>query len=95
MNAGKNYFKSDYVSRQIIRGFFSYTISCTAVLFIWLLYSMEQFLSMLSFEGMLGLIQNFVIYYLIGLLSTWDWYIRSILGGMIMRRRISGFIRRS
>ena len=59
MNAGKNYFKSDYVSRQMIR--------CTAVLFIWLLYSMEQFLSTLSFEGMLGLIRNFVIYYLIGL----------------------------
>jgi len=67
MNAGKNYFKSDYVSRQMIRGFFNYTISCTAVLFIWILYSMEQFLSTLSFEGMLGLIRNFVIYYLIGL----------------------------
>ena len=67
MNAGKNYFKSDYVSRQMIRGFFNYTISCMAVLFLWLLYSMEQFLSTLSFEGMLGLIRNFVIYYLIGL----------------------------
>ena len=67
MNSGKNYFKSDYISRNMIRGFFSYTISCAAILCIWLIYSMEEFLSTLSFEGMLGLIRGFVIYYVIGL----------------------------
>ena len=41
MNSGKNYFKSDYISRNMIRGFFSYTISCAAILCIWLIYSMD------------------------------------------------------
>ena len=67
MESGRNYFKSDYISRQMIRSFFSYTISCSGVLFLWLIYSMEQFLSTLSFEGMLGLIKGFVFYYVVGL----------------------------
>lgn len=67
MKGVTGYFKRDYVSRHLIRGFLSYTI-CFGVLFVfWLLFSMDMFLSTADLDGIISVARRTAIFYAAGL----------------------------
>ena len=55
MQAVTSYFKSDYISRNMIRGFISYTLCCVMILAIWVLFNMDVFLSTIGIDALTGL----------------------------------------
>lgn len=64
-----SYFKGDYISRNMIRGFLSYTLCFIFVLIIWGLYNMDVFLSTIGLDALISAAQKAVIFYIAGLLS--------------------------
>ena len=56
MQAVTSYFKSDYISRNMIRGFISYTLCCVMILAIWVLFNMDVFLSTIGIDALTGLV---------------------------------------
>lgn len=82
------YFKSDYISRHLLSGFFGYTMCFLLGTVLWALYYMEMILSSLSIDMLLSFGQRFCLLYLGGLflylLTTlvvyWKRYDYSIAG---------------
>lgn len=63
MKTAFGYFKSDFVSRHLIRSFVSYTLCCAMVLGIWVLFHMDLFLSTIEIEALISLAkQGFFLY---------------------------------
>lgn len=62
-----SYFKSDYISRNIIRGFLSYTLCAVLVLVLWTLFNMDLFISSVGVEALLAILKKAGAFYLIGL----------------------------
>ena len=55
MKTVNQYFKSDYISRSLIRGFVSYTL-CSILLFgMWILFNVEVVLSSIGMDELKGL----------------------------------------
>lgn len=55
MKTVNQYFKNDYISRSLIRGFVSYTL-CSILLFgMWILFNVEVVLSSIGMEELKGL----------------------------------------
>ena len=67
MQAVTSYFKSDYISRNMIRGFISYTLCCVMILAIWVLFNMDVFLSTIGIDALTGLAWKGGAVYLVGL----------------------------
>lgn len=61
------YFKSDYISRNMMRGFLSYSLCCVLTLVIWVLFNMDLFLSTLGLDALISLTKRVVIIYVTGL----------------------------
>lgn len=61
------YFKSDYISRNMMRGFLSYSLCCVLILVIWALFNMDIFLSTLGLDALVSLTKRVVIFYVTGL----------------------------
>lgn len=61
------YFKSDYISRHLLSGFFGYTLCFLLGTVLWALYYMEVLLSSLSIDMLLSFGQRFCLWYLGGL----------------------------
>ena len=55
MKTVNQYFKSDYISRNLLRGFISYTL-CSILLFgMWILFNVEVVLSSIGMDELKGL----------------------------------------
>lgn len=55
MKTVNQYFKSDYISRNLLRGFISYTL-CSILLFgMWVLFNVEVVLSSIGMDELKGL----------------------------------------
>ena len=55
MKTVNQYFKSDYISRNLLRGFISYTL-CSILLFgMWILFNIEVVLSSIGMDELKGL----------------------------------------
>ena len=72
------YFKSDYVSKYMIRSFFGYTFSYLLVMVIWILYSMDFLINQSSLESLTALGWRAASVYVVGLavylVVTWIVY---------------------
>lgn len=62
-----SYFKSDYISRNMIRGFIGYTLCSIMILAIWILFNMDIFLSTIGIDALTGLAWKGGAFYLVGL----------------------------
>lgn len=62
-----SYFKGDYISRNLIRGFINYTICSMMILAIWVLFNMDIFLSTIGIEALTSLAWRGGLLYLVGL----------------------------
>lgn len=62
-----SYFKSDYISRNMIRGFMSYTLCSMMILAIWILFNMDVFLSTIGIDSLTGYAWKGGALYLVGL----------------------------
>lgn len=62
------YFKSDYISRHLLSGFFGYTLCFLLGTILWALYYMEVLLGSLSIDMMLSFGKRFLLLYFGGLL---------------------------
>lgn len=67
MKAITSYFKSDYISRNMIRGFLSFTLCSILILVLWMLYNMELLISTISLDAVVAMIRKASAFYLIGL----------------------------
>lgn len=67
MTTVTNYFKSDYISRNMIRGFISYTLCSIMVLALWILFNMDVFLSTIGIDAITGFAWKGGAFYLVGL----------------------------
>lgn len=90
LKQASGYFKSDYISRYLIRSFVSYTI-CSAVLFcIWIVFHMDLFLSTIEIEQLIRLTKGGILLYIAGLvfylLLTWWIYGRRYATASRMNR---------
>lgn len=78
MKAASGYFKSDFVSRQLIRGFVCYTFCAVMIFGIWVLMNMDSFLSTMALEHLVSYLKNSMLLYGIGLILylffTWMVY---------------------
>lgn len=61
------YFKSDYISRHLLTAFFGYTLCCLLIICLWILYRLEQLLTMMNVEQVFALGKRFALFYLLGL----------------------------
>ena len=68
MKTVTSYFKSDYISRNLIRGFISFTICSVMLLIFWVLFHMDIFLSAGSLEALAALAARSAAIYVLGLL---------------------------
>lgn len=60
-------FKSDYVSRHMLRSFFCYTLCFIMFIVIWCLYSIERFLNMGDTAEMIRIARQMAVFYVAGL----------------------------
>lgn len=75
LKQASGYFKSDFISRFLIRNFVSYTICCTVLFCIWVVFHMDLFLSTIEIEQLIRLSRGGILLYAAGLvlylLLTW------------------------
>lgn len=69
MKIAAGYFKSDFISRHLIRSFISYTLSSMIAAGFWMLLHMEQLISTLVTEELLHLLKQGMFWYTVGLLA--------------------------
>ena len=67
MNGITSYFKSDYISRNMIRGFINYTVCAMLALLIWGLFNMDIFLSTIGLDALILTAKKASVLYLAGL----------------------------
>lgn len=67
MKTASGYFKSDFVSRHLIRSFVSYTLCSAMILGVWVLFHMDLFLSTIEIETLLSLAKGGIFLYGAGL----------------------------
>lgn len=67
MKMASSYFKSDYISRNLIRGFINYTLCSMMILAIWVLFNMDLLLSTIGMDALTGLAFKGGALYLVGL----------------------------
>jgi len=63
----RRYFKSDYISRHMLKAFFGYTFCCLLVFLLIFLYHAEDIFSMLNLDLLLEHAWTYGIAYLVGL----------------------------
>lgn len=63
------YFKSDYISRNMMRGFLSFSLCCVLILITWGLLNVDLFLSTLGLDALVSIAEKSVYFYLIGLVA--------------------------
>lgn len=75
LKQASGYFKSDFISRFLIRNFVSYTICCAVLFCIWVVFHMDLFLSTIEIEQLIRLSRGGILLYAAGLvlylLLTW------------------------
>lgn len=64
-----SYFKNDYISRNMIRGFLSFTLCAVLILVLWALFNMDLFLSSLGVDALAAILKKAGAFYLIGLVA--------------------------
>lgn len=69
MNGITGYFKSDFISRNMIRGFLSYTVCFVLVLIIWVMFNMDAFLNTAGLDALILSGEKALICYAAGLLA--------------------------
>lgn len=62
-----SYFKNDYISRNMIRGFLSFTLCAALILVLWALFNMDLFISSVGVDALLSILKKAGVLYLIGL----------------------------
>lgn len=67
MFAISRFFKRDYISGQMFRSFFGYTLSYLLILILWVFSHLESLLGGISFEELTVLGRRWGIWYLVGL----------------------------
>lgn len=67
MKTAATYFKSDYVSRSLIRGFLGYTVCSAVAACVWSLFNVDTILSSIGMEQIQGLAMRGGALYLGGL----------------------------
>lgn len=67
MKGVTSYFKSDYISRHLIRGFLNYTISFVLLFVIWVLFNMDVFLSTIGLDALVSLGKKTAVFYFLGM----------------------------
>ena len=55
MKTVNQYFKSDYISRNLLRGFISYTLFSILLFGMWILFNVEVVLSSIGMDELKGL----------------------------------------
>ncbi len=74
------FFQSDYISRNMFRSFFSYTVCYMLCAMTWVLYNMEKLLNTLDIREVVDMGRSAVLWYVSGLVSyliiTWLVYHR-------------------
>lgn len=61
------YFKSDYVSGKMLRSFFSFTVSFILCLALWILCSIDQWISTMKLDSLLDYGMQIGVFYIAGL----------------------------
>lgn len=77
------YFKGDYITRNLFRSFFSYLICYLLGTIVWLLYSFEDLMNIVDTDVILEIAKGYILFFVGGLL------IYLILSAMIYGRRYS------
>ena len=67
MKSAVGYFKSDFISRCMIRGFVCYTLCAVFVFGLWILFQMDALLSTIEIEALIVLVKKGALFYLAGL----------------------------
>ncbi|MEF9939788.1 MAG: hypothetical protein RSE05_07870 [Clostridium sp.] len=67
MSGITGYFKNDYISRNMIKGFLSYTLCGMLILVIWILFNMDLFLSTIGLDALISVGKKIVVFYAVGL----------------------------
>ncbi len=67
MKSASGYFKSDFISRRMIRGFVCYTICAFLGAGIWIVFRMDALLSTIEIETLIALGKKGIFLYLAGL----------------------------
>ena len=67
MKMVSSYFKSDYISRNLIRGFINYTICSMMIMAIWVLFNMDVLLSTIGIDALTSIAWKGGGLYLVGL----------------------------
>lgn len=67
MKTAAGYFKNDFVSRRLIRGFVCYSFCAILILGIWILFHMDTLLSTIEIEMLIALARKGACVYLAGL----------------------------
>lgn len=68
MHGVTSYFKNDYISRNMIRGFLSFTCCFILILVIWGLFHIDLFISTIGLDAIVSLTRKTAVFYVIGLL---------------------------
>lgn len=61
------YFKNDYISRNMMRGFLSFTLCSVMIVIIWGLFNADLFLSTFALDALISTAEKSVFFYVIGL----------------------------
>lgn len=61
------YFRSDYISKHMLRAFFVYTLLYLFLLLIAILYNMQAILDMVNVFEVIRIFGHYIIFYFIGL----------------------------
>lgn len=75
------YFRGDYIGSRMLKSFFFYTVSFILCMMIWILYSVEQILNMLSLDLLILYGRKAALFYVAGLL------VYLIITYLVCRRR--------
>lgn len=75
----KDYFKSDYISKAMIKSFFGFTFCYLLILAIELMYSIQIVLDTVNIMDVVDIIFMFILQYAIGLIvfEAITWYVSS------------------
>ncbi len=64
-----SYFRSDYISIQLLKGFMFYSVAAIVVLAMWGLFNMEEFMESINTMDYLEFAKDLLLRYLAGLLA--------------------------
>lgn len=64
---GAQYYRSDYISKRMLRNLFGYTISYITILALAMLCSMDMLLNTFDLAVVINIFKVYMLYYVIGL----------------------------